>query len=88
VVRVVRRLVDQAGLDARQRVANLDGALAVPHRFVRLVRGREVLVVDDVITTGASIAEVARALRAAGADVIGASVVAATRRRQTPGLCL
>lgn len=88
VVRVARRLVDQAGLDAQQRVANLDGALAVPPRFVRLVRGREVLVVDDVITTGASIAETARALRAAGADVIGASVVAATRRRQTPGLCL
>ncbi len=88
VVRVVRRMVDQAGLDARERAVNLDGALTVPERLARLVSGREVLVLDDVITTGASIAEAARALRVAGADVIGAAVVAATRRRPAPGLCL
>jgi predicted amidophosphoribosyltransferase len=88
VVRVVRGMLDQAGLDARERAANLGGALAVPRRLVPLVRGRAVVVVDDVITTGASIDETARALRAAGADVLCAAVVAATRRRRTPGLCL
>jgi predicted amidophosphoribosyltransferase len=88
VVRVVRRLADQAGLDAVERAANLDGALAIPAHLARLVRGREVLVVDDVITTGVSIAEAARALRVAGGEVVGAAVVAATRRRRPPGLCL
>ena len=88
VVRVARGLADQAGLDARQRAANLDGALMVPERLSRLVRGRAVVVVDDVITTGASIGETSRVLRAAGADVVGAAVVAATVRRLPPGLCL
>ena len=88
VVRVARSLADQAGLDAHERAANLDGALAVPDRFARLVRGRPVVVVDDVITTGASINETARVLRGAGADVVAAAVVAATRRRLPPGLCL
>jgi predicted amidophosphoribosyltransferase len=88
VVRIVRGMADQAGLDARERAANLRGALAVPERLTRHVRGRAVVVVDDVITTGASIDETARALRAAGADVRCAAVVAATRRRRPPGLCL
>jgi predicted amidophosphoribosyltransferase len=88
VVRMVRSLADQAGLDARERAANLHEALAVPTRLVRHVRGRAVVVVDDVITTGASIDETARALRAADANVCCAAVVAATRRRRPPGLCL
>lgn len=88
VLRVVRRLDDQAGLDVQQRAANLAGALVVPRRFVPLVHGRDVVVVDDVITTGASIREAARALRAAGGRVFGAAVVAATTRRLPPGLCL
>jgi predicted amidophosphoribosyltransferase len=88
VVRIVRGMADQAGLDARERAANLHRALAVPHRLARHVRGRVVIVVDDVITTGASIDETARALRASGADVRCAAVVAATRRRRPPGLCL
>jgi predicted amidophosphoribosyltransferase len=88
VVRIVRAMADQAGLDANERAANLREALAVPHRLASHVQGRTVVVVDDVITTGASIDETARALRAAGADVVCAAVVAATRRRRPPGLCL
>jgi predicted amidophosphoribosyltransferase len=78
-----RRVADQAGLTTADRVANLAGAL----RVIRPddVAGRRVIVVDDVITTGATIAEAACALRAAGADVKAAAVVAATKRRYSPG---
>jgi orotate phosphoribosyltransferase len=43
--------------------------------------GRRVIVVDDVVTTGASLAEAVRALRNGGAEVVAAVTVAATPRR-------
>lgn len=82
VLRHVRRVADQAGLDASSRARNLAGALAVSPAGVRLSAGRRVVVVDDVLTTGATITEAVRALRAAGCSVAGAAVVAATERRR------
>ena len=73
-----RRVADQAGLGAAERLRNLRGALSVPpHRRSHLGRGR-VILVDDLVTTGATLAEGARALSEAGADVLVAAVVAAT----------
>jgi predicted amidophosphoribosyltransferase len=86
-LRLARSTADQAGLGAEQRAANLAGAARVPGRLVRAVAGRPVVLVDDVVTTGATLVESARALRAAGAVVVGAAVVAATPRRGT-GLSL
>jgi predicted amidophosphoribosyltransferase len=72
-----RRVADQAGLTATARAENLTDALqAHPH-----LAGRKVIVVDDVITTGATLTEAARALRAAGAEVPATAVIAATQRR-------
>jgi predicted amidophosphoribosyltransferase len=76
-----REVADQAGLTSAERAANLAGALMVPTRQRPRVERRAVVVVDDVLTTGATLAEAARALRQAGATVVGAAVVAATERR-------
>lgn len=76
----VREVQDQAGLDAVGRSANLQGALAVRRR----VDGLQVVVVDDVVTTGATLTEAVRALRAGGAEVLGAAVVASTDRYLPP----
>ncbi|MCU1587626.1 MAG: ComF family protein [Frankiales bacterium] len=76
LLRPARRVADQSGLSTAQRALNLSGALvAVPGP------GLSVLVVDDVVTTGATLVEAARALTVAGHRVVGAAVVAATTRR-------
>lgn len=71
-----RRIRDQRGLDERERHRNVADALLAD----RAGGGAVALVVDDVITTGATCAEAARALRAAGFVVLGAAAVAATPR--------
>lgn len=86
----VRRLLvqrrgvrDQAGLDAAARSANLDGALRLRRGLVRgWSEGAVVVLVDDVVTTGSSLAEAARALQEAGLVVLGAATVAATPDRR------
>ncbi len=72
----VRATQDQAGLGADARRANLAGALA--GRPSRLVDERHVVVVDDVMTTGSTLEEAARALSEIGRRPIGVAVVAAT----------
>ncbi len=75
-----RRRQDQSGLGAAGRASNLTGAL----RARGSLRGLQVVVVDDLVTTGSTLAEACRALSSAGADVRGAAVVAATARRTHP----
>ena len=79
VLRQARAVADQSGLDAVARQANLTGALTVANPAS--IRGRRVVVVDDIVTTGATAIEAARALTAAGAVVGAVACVAATPRR-------
>lgn len=72
-----RGVLDQSGLSAEQRAANLRHGF----RLRGPGTGRPVVLVDDVVTTGASLAEAARVLRAARIEVLGAATVAATVRR-------
>ncbi|MBG0854824.1 ComF family protein [Streptomyces spinoverrucosus] len=68
VLRQRRPVADQSGLDARQRLENLAGALSVAAGGAGLLRGGPVVLVDDVMTTGASLTEAARAVRVALAE--------------------
>ncbi len=88
VLRLRRAVADQAGLGARQRRENLAGALEVCPGGARLTDGAGLVLVDDLITTGATLAEAARAVRAGGLGEGAASraaVVAATRTEQKTG---
>ena len=64
----------QEGLSLDERLANVAGAFAVPDP--ERVEGKRVLLVDDVITTGATVAACAQALLAAGAQSIFAVALA------------
>jgi predicted amidophosphoribosyltransferase len=65
VLRQCRAVADQSGLTASGRVANLAGALEVAAGGGRLLESGRAVLVDDLMTTGASLVEAARALRAA-----------------------
>ena len=78
VLRQRRSVVDQVGLSATQRVENLSGALRAAPGSGRLLGAGATVVVDDVMTTGASLVEAARAVAAAGGSVAAAAVVAAS----------
>lgn len=85
LLRQRRRPRDQAGLTSTERWDNLAGALVVRSRNLlppSRASHRYVVVVDDVVTTGASLSEAARALGQAGFVVNGSAVVAATQRRR------
>jgi predicted amidophosphoribosyltransferase len=71
-----RRVADQAGLGAAARQQNLAGAF----RLRRPISTGAAVLVDDLVTTGSSLAEAARVLREAGIPVLGAATVAATVR--------
>jgi ComF family protein len=64
-----RNTSTQTELSRARRLANVWGAF-VPGRVCR-VEGKRVIVVDDVLTTGATTSEVARVLKAQGARAVG-----------------
>lgn len=68
VLRQRRAVADQSGLNSRQRLDNLAGALEVSAGGARLLAAGPVVLVDDLMTTGASLTEAARAVRAAVAE--------------------
>ncbi len=79
--------LDQVGLGRVARRENLRGALRLRPGTAAL-NGRRFLLVDDILTTGATAAEAVRALSAAGATLCGVAVLADTRLRAAQGHAL
>jgi ComF family protein len=67
----------QVGLKAIERKKNVSGAFTLIEP--ELFRGKKVLLVDDVITTGATLNECSKVLKRAGADVIALTVARAVK---------
>jgi ComF family protein len=74
----IRDTPHQLSIPVEHRAANVQGAYAVEPTRMAQLRGRSVTVVDDVMTTGATAAEMTRALRQAGASQVHLWVVART----------
>jgi ComF family protein len=74
----------QIGLSRHQRRENLRGAFRVIDR--EQISGREILLVDDVFTTGTTASECARALRRAGAARVWVATVARTLKADVQGV--
>jgi len=76
VLRVARRTSSQKTLSAAERAANLRGALVARGAL----EGRRFALVDDILTTGATLDEAARAISEAGGTVVGGATIAFTPR--------
>lgn len=61
-----RRTLQQVGLNAAQRARNVEGAFRVDIARLDRLGGRRVVLVDDVLTTGATVSAAAKALKRAG----------------------
>lgn len=73
-LKMIARREDQAGLGREQRIRNLVGSMIA----IRTMNKERVILVDDVVTTGATLTEMARAVTEAGGLVVGFITVAET----------
>jgi ComF family protein len=74
----IKDTAQQLALPRAQRAANVRGAFLVEPRRAGELRGRDVALVDDVLTTGATATEIANVLKQAGAASVQLWVVART----------
>ena len=79
LLKKVKATAEQKKLGAADRRTNVAGAFALRSRAD--IKGRRVLVIDDVSTTGSTLSEAARALKAGGAAEVYGAVFAKTELR-------
>ena len=78
VIKRRRRRLRQVGLDLNKRVANIKGVFCAPLSSQFLVKGRSLLLVDDVVTSGSTVSEAANTLKKAGAVSVDVLTLAKT----------
>jgi ComF family protein len=72
----VKATPSQGGRSGEARRRNLSGAVQASAAWRRRIEGRRVVLVDDVLTTGATVEACARALKSAGASAVDVLVIA------------
>jgi len=73
-----RQTQTQTLLDAERRKSNISGAFEVDRDLLVTLKGKRILIIDDVITTGSTIKECARTLKRGGATSVYAASAAIT----------
>jgi ComF family protein len=81
LLRKTKRTARQASLNRAERLQNLQAAFTVDARLAEQARGRRLLLVDDVLSTGATLAACAATLNGVSYTVIDALVIALNTER-------
>jgi len=76
VLTKIRKTTRQAELSGKDRRKNLQGVFKVPKSKVFKVKGKTIILVDDVLTTGSTLNECAKVLKEAGAKKVWGLVIA------------
>ena len=82
LLHTTRPIAKQALLDDEARRVNVHGAFQIRSRWLNRLQGREVLIVDDVMTTGATADEIATILHDAGVARVSLAVAALAMREK------
>ncbi|MCE9507680.1 MAG: ComF family protein [Alphaproteobacteria bacterium] len=77
-----RHTLPQKGLKARERDKNVRGAFAVNDSYHSRLRDKNILLIDDVFTTGATLNECARVLKAAKASSVSVLTIARVTKEE------
>ncbi|MEP6343931.1 MAG: ComF family protein [Maricaulaceae bacterium] len=81
----VKQTDSQDGKSASGRRRNMQGAFSVPEVRQELVSGQNIVLIDDVLTTGATVEACARTLKRAGAARVDVLTLARVIREETAG---